>query len=146
MTFDDINNKNIYYFAYGMLTDPDYMGAAELVGPAELNGFKFTLYMYANVENNPGSKVVGALWRIDQVLLDELDMIEGYPSLYNRITVPVYSKGKMYKAQVYTMTLDTRKRLKKTYPSEHYIETIIKGYKHAGLNLDQLYNSLEELS
>lgn len=146
MTFDDINNKNIYYFAYGMLTDPDYMGAAELVGPAELNGFKFTLYMYANVENNPGSKVVGSLWRIDQDLLDELDMIEGYPSLYNRITVPVYSKGKMYKAQVYTMTLDTRKRLKKTYPSEHYIETIIKGYKHAGLNLDQLYNSLEELS
>ena len=146
MTFDDINNKNIYYFAYGMLTDPDYMGAAELVGPAELNGFKFTLYMYANVENNPGSKVVGALWRIDQDLLDELDMVEGYPSLYNRITVPVYSNGKMYKAQVYTMTLDTRKRLKKSYPSEHYIQTIIKGYNHAGLNLDQLYNSLEDLS
>lgn len=146
MTFDDINNKNIYYFAYGMLTDPDYMGAAEFVGPAELNGFKFTLYMYANVENNPGSKVVGALWRIDQDLLDELDMIEGYPSLYNRISVPVYAKGKMYKAQVYTMTSDTRKRLKKTYPSEHYIQTIIKGYKHAGLNLDQLYNSLEEQS
>lgn len=146
MTFNDINRKNIYYFAYGMLTDPDYMEAADLVGPAVLNNFKFKLYQYANVEASPGSTVVGALWRIDQDLLDELDMVEGYPSLYNRITVPVYSSGKMYKAQIYTMTLDTRQRLKKSYPSEHYIQTIIKGYKHAGLNLDQLYNSLEELS
>lgn len=146
MNFNDINNKNIYYFAYGMLTDPDYIGAADFIGPAELRGFKFKLYRYANVEASPGSTVVGTLWRIDQALLDELDIVEGYPSLYNRKSVPVYSSGKMYKAQVYTMTLDTRQRLKNTYPTEHYIQTIVKGYKHAGLNLDQLYNSLEELS
>jgi len=132
----------IYYFAYGMLTDPDYMGSAELIGAAILLNFEFELLQYANVVANSGSRVGGSLWAIDRRLLSELDMIEGYPTLYDRKTVPVFVGNKKYAAEVYVMTPQTRRDLDKTRPSKSYIDRIIKGYKHAGVDLGQLTNAL----
>lgn len=132
----------IYYFAYGMLTDPEYMGAADLVGAAELHNFNFEMLLYANVVPESGSRVWGSLWSIDRQLLSQLDSIEGYPTLYDRKTVPVFVDGEKYVAEIYTMTPETRGELKHTQPSSGYIERIARGYRHAGIQLDQLTQAL----
>lgn len=138
-----MNQKSIYYFAYGMLTDPDYMQNAYLVGPGVLDNYRFDLLQYANVTPDPGNQVMGALWQIDQDMLEDLDQIEGYPALYTRKTVKINCRNKIYSAQVYTMTLNTLQHLKNTMPAESYLDRIVKGYRHAGIPLDQLYNALE---
>lgn len=133
----------IYYFSYGMLTDPDYLPGAELMGVAELRNFEFTMYAYANVEPKTGDKVYGALWKLDKNLLTLLDQIEDYPELYDRRTYPVYMDGKKYPAEVYLMTPGTLKYMGNTLPTQQYINTVLKGYKNAGIPTRQLYDALD---
>jgi gamma-glutamylcyclotransferase (GGCT)/AIG2-like uncharacterized protein YtfP len=138
----------IYYFAYGMLTDPDYLPGAELLGVGELRNFEFNLYVYANVEPKTGAKVYGALWKIDRNLLGALDKIEAYPELYDRRTYPVYLNGKKYPAEVYLMTPKTLEYVEGTLPKQSYINTLVKGYHNAGIPIKQIQNALykEEFS
>jgi len=133
----------IYYFSYGMLTDSDYLPGAELMGVAELRNFEFTMYAYANVEPKTGSKVYGALWKLDKNLLSSLDQIEDYPELYDRRTYPVYMDGKKYPAEVYLMTPRTLEYISNTVPTQQYINTVLKGYKNAGIPISQLYDALD---
>ena len=83
----------VYYFSYGMLTDPELMQGLHMVGVAELPNFEYKMYSWANVEHKPGSKVYGVLWAIDHNVISQLDRAEGYPSLYDRRTYPVYVDG-----------------------------------------------------
>ena len=133
-----------YYFAYGMLTDPEIMGDTELVGVGQLPNFKFEMMSYANVVPATGKKVYGCLWSIDRQLLSRLDRIEGYPYLYDRRTYPVYVDGEKYAAEVYVMTPETRMQLVKTEPTQSYISKIVRGYQHAGVPLEQLKQSLKK--
>jgi gamma-glutamylcyclotransferase (GGCT)/AIG2-like uncharacterized protein YtfP len=137
------NEAPIYYFAYGMLCDPEIMKGAELVGMAILPNFEYELLQYANVVPTGGSKVYGTLWNISRKFLSELDMIEGYPQFYDRKTVPVTVKGHRYEAAVYTMTPESRQNLEGTHPSQRYINKIVRGYNHAGIPLDQLRSALQ---
>jgi gamma-glutamylcyclotransferase (GGCT)/AIG2-like uncharacterized protein YtfP len=139
----EAGEQPIYYFAYGMLTDPDHMQEADLVGKAILNNFKFEMYCYANVSPESGSKVYGSLWSINRKLLHELDMVEGYPSLYDRKMVPVSVEGQRYEAFVYVMTPQTLDNVQGSNPSQGYINRIIRGYNNAGIPLQQLKNSLQ---
>lgn len=138
----EAGEQPIYYFAYGMLTDPDHMQGVELVGKAELKNFTFQMYCYANVFPQAGSKVFGSLWVINREMLHKLDMIEGYPSLYDRKMVPVICDGQRYEAFVYVMTPQTIEDVQDTAPSKGYINRIIRGYNNAGIPLQQLENSL----
>ena len=133
----------IYYFAYGMLCDPEVMTEAEMIGAAVLPNFQFELLRFANVIPTPGAKVSGTLWNISRKFLSELDMIEGYPQFYDRKTVPVTVKGQRYEAAVYTMTPESREQPDDTYPSQKYVDKIVRGYQHAGIPLDQLRDALE---
>ena len=103
--------KPIYYFAYGMLTDPNNMESANLVGVATLPNYTFEMLQFANVVATPGSKVYGCLWEIDRDLLAQLDRTEGYPIFYDRKTVPVLCNGTRYEAELYTMTPASREDL-----------------------------------
>jgi gamma-glutamylcyclotransferase (GGCT)/AIG2-like uncharacterized protein YtfP len=134
----------IYYFAYGMLCDPTIMKSADLIGMATLPNFEYELLQFANVVPTPGSKVYGTLWNITRKFLSELDMVEGYPQFYDRKTVPVMVNGKRYEAAVYTMTPESRDTLQGSHPSQRYINKIVRGYKHAGVPLDQLRNALKD--
>jgi gamma-glutamylcyclotransferase (GGCT)/AIG2-like uncharacterized protein YtfP len=134
-----------YYFAYGMLTDPSIMTGPHLIGPATLQNFTMEMLQYANVIPSPGDYVVGALWEINREWLHHLDSAEGYPTLYDRKTVPVYHRGEKYVAELYTMTPATRKRLQNTKPSDDYIASIHAGYTHAGIPLQQLDYATEHL-
>ena len=132
------------YFAYGMLCDPTIMKSADLIGMATLPNFEYELLQFANVVPTPGSKVYGTLWNITRKFLSELDMVEGYPQFYDRKTVPVMVNGKRYEAAVYTMTPESRDTLEGSHPSQRYINKIVRGYKHAGVPLDQLRNALKD--
>lgn len=132
----------IYYFAYGMLTDPGIMKGIKLVGRAELKNFEYKMYLYANVEPKPGSVVYGSLWEIDRDYLSYLDHIEGYPTLYDRRTYPVFVDGERYVAEIYVMTPKTLQYVKGTFPDDGYIESIEDGYQNAGIPLEQLDDAL----
>lgn len=128
----------IYYFAYGMLTDPEVMQGVDMVGRAVLSNYAFEFAQFANVYPDPGSSVYGTLWAIDQETLEELDHIESYPTFYTRHTAQVKSQGKAYSAQVYVMTKDSREDLAGSPPSSHYLQRLARGYSHAGLPTQQI--------
>ena len=132
----------IYYFAYGMLTDPEIMDGIPLVGKAILSNFEFEMFMYANVKPSPRSKVYGTLWEVNREVISRLDQIEGYPTLYDRKMVPVISNGKRYEAFVYTLTPESRQELEGSEPSQGYINKLIRGYKNANVPLEQLQRTL----
>ena len=132
----------IYYFAYGMLTDPANVPSAELIGKAILPNFKFEMFQYANVIPVTGSQVYGSLWQLDRKLLHTLDQEEEYPTLYDRKTVPVYVNGKKYAAELYTMTPSTRNSLQGTKPSISYIKQLVRGYNNAGIPLSQIKSAV----
>ena len=133
----------VYYFAYGMLTDPELMPGANLIGSAELKNFKLEMFAYANVFPTPGATVIGSLWAIDRQLLAQLDNTEDYPTLYDRKTVPVFANGQRYEAELYTMTPGTRDYMVGKLPSEGYIQRIERGYQNAGIPFDQLDDALD---
>jgi gamma-glutamylcyclotransferase (GGCT)/AIG2-like uncharacterized protein YtfP len=134
-----------YYFAYGMLCDPDNMTGIKLIGVGELRNFEFKMYQFANVEPQNGSKVYGCLWEVDRRIISQLDQIEGYPEMYDRRTYPVYCDGEKYPAEVYVMTPYTLRRVQGTIPSQGYIQSVKSGYQHAGVPLYQLYDALGAL-
>lgn len=134
----------IYYFAYGMLCSPKYMSDAVMVGVGELKNFTYEMYVYANVLPEAGSTVYGTLWSVDREKIAELDHIEGYPTLYDRKTVPVHVDGQKFAAEVYVMTTETRRNVQGTHPSDHYIGLVAGGYKHAGVPISQLENAISK--
>jgi gamma-glutamylcyclotransferase (GGCT)/AIG2-like uncharacterized protein YtfP len=139
-------NLSIYYFAYGMLTDPEYMGKvdARMVGRATLDGYTLELFLHANVHKGSGS-VTGTLWQIDSAMLADLDRTEGYPDYYTRKIVPVYcdATDREYRAVIYVMTPDSREDSAGRVPSPRYIQMIANGYQHAGISLNQLVKAVE---
>ena len=139
----EAGEQPIYYFAYGMLTDPDIMQDVELVGVAALPNFRYEMLQYANVFPDSGSTVYGCLWRVNRQLIGKLDQIEGYPQLYDRKTVPTYVDGKKYVAELYTMTPATRDQLSGTVPRQNYVNKIVRGYNHAGVPLEQVKLALK---
>jgi gamma-glutamylcyclotransferase (GGCT)/AIG2-like uncharacterized protein YtfP len=136
----------IYYFAYGMLTDPQYMKdvGARMVGRAVLQGYGLEMYLHANVHPEAGDRVIGTLWQINRGMLADLDRTEGYPDYYIRKEVPVYSDAtdRQYRATVYVMTKDSREHSQGRQPSPRYIEMIARGYHHAGIPLSQLEHAI----
>jgi gamma-glutamylcyclotransferase (GGCT)/AIG2-like uncharacterized protein YtfP len=132
----------VYYFAYGMLTDPEIMDGIELVGVAKLPNFRYEMLEYADVVPTPGSVVYGCLWKVDRRIIANLDRVEGYPTLYDRKTVPAYVNGEKYAAELYTMTPATREELAGTMPKQSYVNKIIRGYNHAGVPLEQVKHAL----
>ena len=139
----------MFYFAYGLLTDQDYMSelGAEFVSGAGIRGYKLELFDYANLVRDGGSTSVGALWNINDQVLSRLDLIEGYPVLYTRSLLPVLTQGRTVNAWVYTMTVRTREKLIKdpeAYPTNDYIQTMYRGYKDAGVSTKSIDMVIQE--
>ena len=136
-------DKPVYYFSYGMLTDPQLMQGLTQVGVAELPNFTYKMYSWANVEPSPGKKVYGVLWAIDHNVIAQLDRAEGYPQLYDRRTYPVYVDGNKIPAEVYIMTPNTLEQVQGSSPTQQYVNRIVRGYKNAGVPLQQLQAALK---
>lgn len=124
-----------HYFAYGMLTHPNFMGSAQFMGPAVLSGYRPEMLGYANIVSEPGHEFQGVLWGIDRRILRELDQIEGYPDMYSRRRVrvnPTPYPGTV-DAWVYMMTPDSRLALISQQPGRNYLRLVSDGYRHAGI-------------
>jgi gamma-glutamylcyclotransferase (GGCT)/AIG2-like uncharacterized protein YtfP len=118
----------VLFFAYGMLTHPDYMDGSEGEAAVLLN-HKFELLQFANVIECAHNKVDGVLWVIPISMIEHLDRIEGCPHMYVRKVGNVVTKvGKTVDAFYHTMTPETRSELERTIPSSYYKNIVTQGY------------------
>lgn len=122
--------KKFYYFAYGILTNPDIINKKFAIGPAILHGYELEITKYANIVENPNSLVNGVLWELPSRLLSKLDQIEGYPELYIRKQLSVECDGQTYLAEVYIMSDEYKEIFKDKQPNQSYLSDIRKGYNY----------------
>jgi gamma-glutamylcyclotransferase (GGCT)/AIG2-like uncharacterized protein YtfP len=126
----------VLYFAYGMNTNSKAMSStSKRLGPAELPNYSWEMIRFANVFEDKEGSCTGILWDIDADELARLDLREGYPTFYDRITTEVIHNGDKKSAIVYTMTDSYRKDLSNYRPTKQYIECVAEGFAEDGIRL-----------
>lgn len=126
------------YFAYASNLSKEYMMSrcpnATAVKKAALKNYKLVFNELADIIQHEEDHVLGALYVISKQDLEELDRLEGYPDLYDRIVVEVEDEnGGKYDAFAYTMV---EKNLEN--PPDHYYKILVDGYKDWDLPDDKL--------
>ena len=91
--------------------------------------------IYANITHCKKSYVPIGLWKISKKCEKSLDFYEGYPNLYLKKYIKLFS----IRAMVYIMR---DRKLK--HPSISYLKEIEKGYIDFDLDLNYLVKSLED--
>ena len=94
----------VYYFAYGSLMDINFVGelGVRYKNPCSGQLIGFDLYInvqdttnpnfgYANIEPRENKTIEGVLFEIPEEDLILLDSYEGYPELYSRRQINVFS-------------------------------------------------------
>lgn len=135
------------YVAYGSNLNKEQMArrcpTAKIYGTGFLNNWEL-IYRgsktgaYATIRRKKGSKVPVAVWKIEALDEQSLDIYEGYPRFYLKRNIMVSLPAGLKKAMVYIMD---PMRLPSA-PSPHYIDTIYKGYTDFGLDYQYLMDSL----
>lgn len=133
------------YFAYASNLSKEYMMSrcpdAIPIKKAHLEGFSLTFNELADIIENKGEKVEGALYVISKEELEILDTLEGYPDLYDRIIVEVKDdKNNTYEAIAYTMI---EKDI--VSPPEKYYNILLEGYKDWDLAVENLERAKEQI-
>ena len=83
----------------------------------------------------------GVLWLIDEDHLEDLDMLEGYPSYYDRAILPVAYQGNIIMAECYRMqpdNIDCR-------PGKGYLDMIFEGYQEYDIPNNQIWTALAKI-
>ena len=129
------------YFAYGSNLNHFQMKRrckdSVFLKKINLNNFRLTFrskYRAADIEPKKNFKVVGGLFEISKSDEKKLDIYEDYPILYKKYYFYYYSK----KVMTYTMA----KKTPFTYPTERYLNIVIKGYKDCKLDKNYLIKAL----
>ena len=102
-----------------------------------LKEFRLTFrskYRATDIEPNKNSNVPGGLFEISKSDEKKLDIYEDFPILYKKYYFYHYSK----KVMTYTMA----KKTPFTYPTERYLNIVIKGYKDCKLDKNYLTKAL----
>lgn len=90
---------------------------------------------YATILPDAGSNVPIAIWEIDRMSEQALDIYEGYPRLYYKQDIKVTTAyGKIVTGMVYIMN----EKAVPGIPSQRYINTIAQGYYDNNLDFDYL--------
>ena len=138
--------KKYYYFGYGMNTNVAQMSyrcpRAVSLGHAMIKDYEFRFARHADVVPRAGGLVDGVLWEITDECLKNLDALEGYPTYYNRITVPVHVGNKIVSALVYVMNVGYPYEA----PAESYYQMLLEGYSEHGVPLTQIHLALKTRS
>lgn len=141
-----------YYFAYGSNCNLVQMAKrcpnATVVGRVTLPNYRLTFngkssgVGVASIQRKKGYEVHGLLWEITPSCETALDWYEGFPYLYDKHNVTVYTEdGTPIKAMVYIMT---PKFDRPALPSSSYYNGIVEGFKHNGIDPDTLQVALSE--
>ncbi|MBT7616360.1 MAG: gamma-glutamylcyclotransferase [Calditrichaeota bacterium] len=123
-----MKSETIIYFAYGANLNKHGMDNRCLGNKplcrAILKNYRLVFKNVADIEEATNHYVQGALYEINRDHLVSLDRFEGYPRLYTRTIVPVFTEhGKEIYAVVYKMT--TRNQYSR--PHQGYLNIIISG-------------------
>ena len=126
------------YFAYGSNLSKEYMiSRCENSIPIKrvvLRNYKLIFNQLADMIEEDGELVLGAIYVISKEELLQLDKLEGYPDLYTRIQVEVEDeKGNLYDAIAYVLVDKDIEA-----PPEYYYKILIKGYQDWDLPTDNL--------
>lgn len=134
----------MYYFAYGMNTNKSEMTMrcpnAEFIGVATLYNHQFRFAGHADIIKSCNDHVDGALWKITDDCLHNLDILEGYPNYYNRKIVTVESDSIKFIAWTYYMNNSVS-----AMPLEYYWNCVCEGYTTYNIPKNQLYRALNDL-
>lgn len=134
------------YFAYGMNTNKWEMSfrcpKAKSLGPAVLPDHEFRFSIHADVLDMPGMQVEGVLWDITDDCLIALDLLEGYPTYYDRKIVKIMHQGQLVDAMTYYMTGE----LPDCEPGSGYVTMLIEGYTEHGVDIKQIYDAIEYIN
>jgi gamma-glutamylcyclotransferase len=129
------------YFAYGMNTNLAQMNqrcpSARALGAARLDGYRLEFKSYATIVPSPKDSVEGVLWTITESDEWALDMLEGYPEFYQKISVAVAQNDIKHIAMTYIMT----PREQNHAPSDGYYSMVSEGYQQFGLSQRQLLDA-----
>ena len=84
-----------------------------------------------------------ALWTVTDECIAALDIFEGYPSVYTRRLVTVWTPGsqKPLRAWIYVMTDPKSVGL----PYAEYFDEVAAGYRDFGIPVSQLRNAVEDV-
>lgn len=126
------------YFAYAGHLSKEFMMSkcpnSSAIKKVALKNYKLVFNELADIIQHEEDYVLGALYVISKQDLEELDRLEGYPHLYDRIIVEVEDEnGGKYDAFTYSMV---EKNLED--PPEHYYESLLEGYRDWDLPQDNL--------
>tara|TARA_B110000881_G_scaffold194668_1_gene188825 strand:- start:807 stop:1208 length:402 start_codon:yes stop_codon:yes gene_type:complete len=129
------------YFAYGSnlhhLQMKKRCKDSIFLKKVNLKDFRLTFRnMYADIEFKKNSIVSGGLFEISKSDEKKLDMYEDYPIVYKKYYFTYYGK----KVMTYTMT----KKKNFTFPSEHYLNIIKRGYKDCKIKTKDLNKILSK--
>lgn len=126
------------YFAYGSNLNkvqmkkrcPDSVPIIKV----KLNGYKLVFNTVADIIKSAEDVVYGAVYKVSDKDIKNLDMYEGYPRLYRKINVKAEDEnGKIYEAFAYIMNEKGTGK-----PSDMYYSIIKKGFKDWDLTLESL--------
>ena len=130
------------YFAYGSNLNHFQMKRrckdSIFLKKINLKNFKLTFrskYRAADIEPKKNSNVPGALFEISKSDEKKLDIYENYPILYKKYYFTYYGK----KVMTYTMT----KKTSFSFPTEHYLNIVKRGYVDCKLNKKYLTKVLK---
>ena len=121
------------YFAYG--SNLNHAGMARRcpdsapVGPRRARGLAADLPGRRRHRAASGARTHGALWKISERDLEQLDRYEGYPSLYGREQSPVLGRRRAGRDHL----RDARRGPLPRASLAAYLETIRQGYEQWGL-------------
>ena len=130
-----MNEKTKLYFAYGSNLNLTQMAKrcpnAKQLGSAYIPNWRLVFRGVADIEpsRNADDLLPVGVWQITDECENSLDIYEGFPHLYRKITV----NGMM------TYVMNQKDLLP---PSTHYFNGILDGYKDFGLKTNHLYESL----
>lgn len=140
----------MYYISYGSNMNLNQMAwrcpKTKVFGNGKVYGWKLVFNCHADIieTKNKNDFVPVVVWKLeDKNDKNCLDRYEGYPSYYTKKTIPVVmdKTGKKLNAMVYVMA-DRRKGIYP--PTRDYFECILDGYEDNGINIEPLFEALEE--
>ena len=132
----------MYYFAYGSNLHREQMKKrcpdSEPVAKVRLEGYRLCFNRVADIVEDEGSIVWGAIYTVSSGDIGNLDRYEGYPNFYDKLDVDVADdQGKVYRAFAYVMTSKGCQE-----PSDSYYRIIEEGYRNWDLDLEPLQQAL----
>lgn len=130
------------YLAYGMNTNIDQMAGrcpgSVSIGRVDIPDHRLVFRGVADIEHSPGDVLQTVLWDITPACEAALDILEGYPTFYDKKYIDVEINGKLYEAMIYQMVGD---RLDYSHPSSYYQQMLEEGYQDHGLDINQIYEA-----